>query len=38
MNEMKESSPREDGIRICYLREAFEEMKDALIDMVQSMF
>ena len=34
----KESLPVEDGIRICYLREACEEVKEALIGMVQCMF
>ena len=38
MKEMKESVPGEDGIRMCYLKEAFEEVKDALIEMVQFMF
>ena len=36
--EMKESAPGEDGIRMCYLKEACEEVKDALIGMVQFMF
>ena len=31
MKEMKESAPGEDGIRICYLREACEEVKQALL-------
>ena len=38
MKEMKESAPGKDGIRMCYLKEACEEMKDALIGMVQFMF
>ena len=39
MKEMKwESAPGEDGIRIYYLKVACEEMKEALIDMVQFMF
>ena len=28
--EMKESAPGEDGIRICFLKEACEEVKEAL--------
>ena len=35
---MKESVPGEDGIRMCYLKEACEEVKEALIGMVQFMF
>ena len=35
--EMKESAPGEDGIRICYLREECEEVKEAQIGMVQFM-
>ena len=35
MKEMRESAPGEDGIRMCYLKEACEEVKDAL--MVQFM-
>ena len=38
MKEMRESAPGEDGIRMCYLKEACEEVKDALIGMVQFMF
>ena len=38
MKEMKESAPGEDGIRMCYLKESFKEVKDALIGMVQFMF
>ena len=38
MNEMRESEPGEDGKRMCYLKEAYEEVKDALIGMVQFMF
>ena len=38
MKEMRESAPGEDGIRMCYLKEAYEEVKDALIGMVQFMF
>ena len=33
--EMKESAPGEDDIRICYLREACKEVKEALIGLVQ---
>ena len=35
---MKESEPGEDGIRMCYLKEACKEVKDALIGKVQFMF
>ena len=38
MKGMRESAPIEDGIRICYLKEVCEEVKDALIEMVQFMF
>ena len=38
MEEIKESAPGEYGIRTCYLKEACEEVKDALIGMVQFMF
>ena len=38
MNGMRESVPGEDGIRMCYLKEASDEVKDALIGMVQIMF
>ena len=38
MKKMKESAPGEDGIRMCHLKEACEEVKDALIGMVQFMF
>ena len=38
MKEMKESAPGEDGIRMCYLTEACDEVKDALTGMVQFMF
>ena len=38
MKEMRESAPGEDGIRMCYLKEACEEVKDALIGLVQFMF
>ena len=38
MKEMRKSAPGEDGIRMCYLKEACEEVKDALILMVQFMF
>ena len=38
-NERNERvSAGEDGIRMCYLKEACEEVKDALIGMVQFMF
>ena len=36
--EMKESAPEEDGIGMCYLRDACEGAKDTLIGMVQIMF
>ena len=35
---MKESAPGEDGLRICYLREAREEVKETVSGMVQFMF
>ena len=38
MKEMRESAPVENGIRMCYLNEACEEVKDAVIGMVQFMF
>ena len=38
MKEMKESAPGEDGIRMCYLKEVWEDVIDALIGMVQFMF
>ena len=38
MKEMKESAPGEDGVRICYIRYACEEMKERVIEMVQKMF
>ena len=38
MKEMRESAPGEDGVRMCYLKEACEEVKEALIGMVQFMF
>ena len=38
MKEMKESAPGEDGTRMCYLKDACKEVKDALIGMVQFMF
>ena len=34
MKEMREAAPGVDGIKMCYLKEACEEMKDALIGMV----
>ena len=37
MKKMKESAPGEDCIRMCYSKEACEEVKDALIGMVQFM-
>ena len=38
MKEMRESAPGDDGIRMCYLKDASEEVKEALIGMVQFMF
>ena len=38
VKEMRESAPVENGIRMCYLNEACEEVKDAVIGMVQFMF
>ena len=38
MDEMKESAPGEDGVRIGYIRYACEEMKEEVIRMVQKMF
>ena len=38
MKAKKESAPGEDGIRMCYLKGTCEEVKDALIEMVQFMF
>ena len=38
MKEMRESAPGEDEIRMCYLKEECEEVKEALIGMVQFMF
>lgn len=38
MNEMKESAPGEDGVRIGYIRLACEEVKERVIEMVREMF
>ena len=38
MDEMKESAPGEDGVRLCFIREACEEMKEEVIAMVRKMF
>ena len=38
MDEMKESAPGEDGVRMCYIRHACEEMKEEVIAMVRKMF
>ena len=38
MKEMKDSAPGEDGVRLLYIREACEEVKEAVIGMVQFMF
>ena len=38
MNEMRESAPGEDGVRIGYIRKACQEIKDRVIEIVQEMF
>ena len=38
MNEMKESAPGEDGVRMCYLRKACPEVLDGFVRMVRKMF
>ena len=38
MKEMKESAPGEDGVRMCYIRYACEEMIEEVIEMVRKMF
>lgn len=38
MKEMRESAPGEDGIRIGFVREACEEVREAVCSMVQRMF
>ena len=31
MNEMRDSAPGEDGVRLLYIREAYDEVKDVEI-------
>jgi len=38
MKEMKDSAPGEDEVRLIFIREACEEVKEAVIEMVQCMF
>ena len=38
MKEMRESAPEEDGVRIGYIKNACEEVKVVVIEMVQKMF
>ena len=38
MNEMRESAPGEDGVRLCYLKEADVEVKRRVIELVKGMF
>ena len=38
MEEMKDSAPGEDGVRLRYIKEACEEVKEKVIETVQMMF
>ena len=38
MKDMRESAPGEDGVRIGYIKNACDEMKEAVIELVRKMF
>ena len=38
MSEMKDSAPGEDAVRVRYIRETCEELKEEVIEKVQFMF
>ena len=38
IKEIRESSPGEEGVRICYIKYACEEMQTLMIELVQLMF